>query len=393
MDKSRIYMDYRNATAPLLPVARTAMLKALDLIGNPSSVHAEGRAARAIIDTARRQIAELCGAEANAVIFTSGATEAAAMVLSPHFRMGKSDMTIGHLFVSAVEHPCILCGGRFGQDQVSILSVDHNGLIDLDDLDKMLSARASKDSVSMVALQLANNETGVIQPVAAAAKIVREHGGILVVDAVQAAGRMPINQAALGADFLVLSSHKIGGPKGAGALVCAGEILMPSPLIPGGGQEKGHRSGTENPAALAGFGAAAAFALADLDSRVEDMKRMRDALEAGILKLAPDCVIYGAAVPRLVNTTFFALPGLKAETAQIAFDLEGVAVSAGSACSSGKVGPSHVLKAMGHDVVPGGIRISIGGQTTQDDIDAFFTAFAKINEKREKNRKEKRALV
>ncbi|MCP4317178.1 MAG: cysteine desulfurase [Hyphomicrobiales bacterium] len=392
MIKSRIYMDF-NATAPLLPVARAAMLEAMDLTGNPSSVHSEGRSTRAVIDSARRLVAEMCGSETSAVVFTSGATESAATVLTPDYKMGKSDLRVGHLYVCAVEHPCMLSGGRFDADQVSTVNVDSSGIIDLDDLGNQLHSHQQTDGPAMVAIQLANNETGIIQPVADAAALVRDQGGILVVDAVQAAGRLPIDMAALGADFLLLSSHKIGGPKGAGAIVGVGEVMMPTPLIPGGGQEKGHRSGTENPAAIAGFGAAAAFASTNLEARAADIKQLRDALETGISGIAPDCLIYGADVPRLVNTTFFSLPGLKAETAQIAFDLEGVAVSAGSACSSGKVGPSHVLKAMGQDVDPGGIRVSIGAQTTEADIDRFLEVFTKIDGKREKKRQENGALV
>ncbi|MEM9107123.1 MAG: aminotransferase class V-fold PLP-dependent enzyme, partial [Pseudomonadota bacterium] len=243
MGKSRTYLDY-NATAPLLPAARAAMEDALDHVGNPSSVHEEGRKARALIDRARRQVADLCGADPAGVIFNSGATEAAATVLTPHFKMGKSDLGIGHLYVSAVEHPCFLCGGRFAADAVTLVKVDQNGLIDLDALKTCLDHHDSDAGIPMLALQLANNETGVVQPVEAAGALVKDHGGLLVVDAVQAAGRLPMDMAGLGADFLVLSSHKIGGPKGSGALVCAGEVLMPSPLIPGGGQEKGHRSGT-----------------------------------------------------------------------------------------------------------------------------------------------------
>ncbi|MEX3009157.1 cysteine desulfurase family protein [Hoeflea sp. TYP-13] len=392
MNKSRIYMDY-NATAPLLPVARAAMSDALDLPGNPSSVHAEGRAARAVVNTARRQVAALCGADAAGVIFTSGATEAAATVLTPHFKMGKADLAIGHLYVSAVEHPCVLNGGRFDADHVTKLEVDENGVVDLEGLRNHLTTHDQSIGLPMVAIQLANNETGVLQPVTEAAQITKEHGGILVVDAVQAAGRLPIDMGDLGADFLLLSSHKMGGPKGVGAVICAGEVMMPLPLIPGGGQEKGHRSGTENPAAIAGFGAAAAFVSTDLAARSDGIRQMRDELEAGILACAPDCIIHGAESPRLVNTTFFSLPGLKAETAQIAFDLEGVAVSAGSACSSGKVGPSHVLAAMGQDADLGGIRVSIGAESTQGEIRRFLEVFAKINEKREKNRQENGALV
>lgn len=392
MNKSRTYLDY-NATAPLLAQARAAMADALDMIGNPSSVHEEGRKARALIDKARRQVADLCGADPAGVIFTSGATEAAATVLTPHFKMGKSDLSIGHLYVSAVEHPCFLCGGRFAGDDVTIVKVDRNGLIDLDALRACLDNHDSDAGIPMLALQFANNETGVIQPVEATAAVIKEHGGLLVVDAVQAAGRLPLDMTALGADFMILSSHKIGGPKGAGALVCAGEVLMPSPLIPGGGQEKGHRSGTENPAAIAGFGAAAAAATDDIAMRADAMRALRDELEEGMKRIAPDCHIYGAQVPRLPNTSFYAWPGLKAETAQIAFDLEGISVSAGSACSSGRVGPSHVLAAMGEDVDPGGIRVSLGERTTAEDIAHFLTVFAKIDEKREKKRKEKGALV
>lgn len=392
MVKSRTYMDY-NATAPLLPAARAAMHAALDLVGNPSSVHGEGRAVRALIDKARRQVAKLAGASSTGVIFTSGATEAAATVLTPHFKMGRSDLRIARLYVLASEHPCMLCGGRFSPDCVTSVSVDGEGLVDLDDLARHLQSHDKSAGLAMVAIQLANNETGVVQPLQDAAAIVKEHGGILVVDAVQAAGRLPIDIEALGADFLLLSSHKIGGPKGAGALICAGEIMMPSPLIPGGGQEKGHRSGTENPAAIAGFGAAAEFALDGLDERARRLAELRDRLEAGVLARAADCIIHSAESPRLVNTIFFSLPGLRAETAQIAFDLEGVAVSAGSACSSGKIGPSHVLQAMGKDANFGGIRVSIGHETTAEDVERFLAVFDKINAKREKNTQEKGSLV
>ncbi|MDF2374340.1 MAG: cysteine desulfurase family protein [Rhizobiaceae bacterium] len=381
MNKSRIYMDY-NATAPLLPQAREAMLAALDLPGNPSSVHAEGRLARSRISTARRQVAALVGAPAAHVTFTSGATEAAATLLSPHYKMGKADLFISHLYVSAVEHPCVLAGGHFAHDEISTIKVDHDGIVDLAHLTALLEAHDRSTGLPMVAVQMANNETGICQPVSQVAEIVNKAGGILVVDAVQAAGRMPIDMSASGIDFLFISSHKLGGPKGAGAIVSAGEIMMPKPLIPGGGQEKGHRSGTENPPAICGFGAACAMALENLSESLSDIGDRRDALEGAMRASAPDCIIYGQDQMRLVNTIFFCLPGLKAETAQISFDLEGIAVSAGSACSSGKVGPSHVLAAMGRDTALGGVRVSIGSGTSAEDVNRFLAAFEKINSKR-----------
>jgi cysteine desulfurase len=233
----------------------------------------------------------------------------------------------------------------------------------------------------MVAIMFANNETGVIQPIREIARMLKPFGAVFVVDAVQAAGRIQIDIGALGIDFLLLSSHKIGGPKGSGAIVSAGEMLMPVPLITGGGQERGHRSGTENPAAIAGFGAAAERALAGID-QMKSILALRDRMEVGMRAIAPDVVIYGETGERLPNTSFFALPGLKAETAQIAFDLEGVALSAGSACSAGKVGPSHVLSAMGQDADLGALRVSLGPSTLPEDIDGFLDAFGRINAKR-----------
>jgi cysteine desulfurase len=211
---------------------------------------------------------------------------------------------------------------------------------------------------------------------------VHRHGGLLVVDAVQAAGRVPVDIEALEADFLILSSHKLGGPKGAGALVSRGEVLMPAPLVRGGGQEKGHRSGTENPAALAGFAAAARFAAADLAARNARIAVLRDGLEAGMRIATNDVIVHGADVERVPNTSFFSLPGLKSETGQIAFDLEGIAISAGSACSSGKVGQSHVLTAMGIDAALGGRRVSLGPGSTEADVDRFLAAFSRIVSRR-----------
>jgi cysteine desulfurase len=377
MAENRLYLDW-NATAPLHPAAREAALCAVDLYGNPNSVHAEGRAARAAIEASRRQIGAMVGVKPAQVIFTSGATEAANMVLTPTFRMGRTPLVIGHLYVSAIEHPAVREGGRFAKERISEIKVTGQGVVDLLALEEALAAHDRANGLPMVAIMLANNETGILQPVREAGQIVKAHGGLLVVDAAQAAGRVPLDICEIGADFLILSSHKIGGPKGAGALVSLGEILMPAPLLVGGGQEKGHRSGTENVPAIVGFGAAAAVALLGFEARNETIRALRDRLEAGMREAAPDVVVHGAGADRLANTSFFTLPGLKAETGQIAFDLEGVALSAGSACSSGKVGESHVLVAMGCDPREGALRISLGFATTEDDVDRAIQVFARI---------------
>ena len=377
MAATRLYLDW-NATAPLHQAARDAMLRAMDIQGNPNSVHGEGRAARAAVETARRQVASLTGAAPAHVVFTSGATEAANMVLTPEFRMGRTPLTVSHLYISAVEHPAVREGGRFPKDRISEIPVTSAGMVDLAALEAMLSAHDKASGLPMVAIMLANNEAGILQPVSEAAKVVQAAGGIFVVDAVQAAGRVAIDIEAIGADFLILSSHKIGGPKGAGALISRGEVLMPKPLIHGGGQEKGHRSGTENTLAIIGFGAAADAALADFDGRNAGIGMLRDRLEEGMRLAAPDIIIHGKDGARVPNTSFFTLPGLKSETGQIAFDLEGVAISAGSACSSGKVGESHVLVAMGCDPKLGALRISLGPATTEADVDRAIAALARI---------------
>ncbi|WP_117191192.1 cysteine desulfurase family protein [Rhizobium terrae] len=377
MARERIYLDW-NATAPLSAPARAAMLDALQLPGNASSVHGEGRAARSAIDRARRQVASLVGAEAAHVTFVSGATEAANHVLTPEFRMGRAPLTVGRLYVSAIEHPAIREGGRFDPSDVAEVPVTRDGILDLKGLEILLAEHDRGTGMPMVAVMLVNNETGIVQPVAEAAGLAHAHGGLMVVDAVQAVGRIPVDINGLDADFLILSSHKIGGPKGVGALVSRGEVLMPKPLIRGGGQEKGHRSGTENFHAIAGFGAAAEAARENLDERNVAIGLLRERLERGMRQAAPDVIIHGEYALRVANTCFFTLSGLRSETGQIAFDLEGVAISAGSACSSGKVGESHVLTAMGHDPKLGALRISLGPETTETDIEQAIAAFAKI---------------
>lgn len=256
MNGQRVYLDY-NASAPLLPAARTAMLSALENHANPSSVHVEGRAARRTVETARAQVAALVGAEAANVVFTSGASEAASMLLTPHWRMGRSPLRVARLYVSASDHPCLLNGGGFDREAMTIVGVGADGVLDLGALDRALVAHDHGEGLPLVAVHAANNESGVIQPVSDIAAIVRARRGLLAIDAVQAAGRVPVDISGDYGDFLILSSHKIGGPKGAGALVAKATLTMPRALVSGGGQEKGHRAGTENVAAIAGFGAAA----------------------------------------------------------------------------------------------------------------------------------------
>jgi cysteine desulfurase len=379
MTAGRAYLDW-NASAPLSEAARTAMVAALDA-ANPSSVHREGRAARGLVEEARRAVAALVNGKPEHVVFTSGATEAASTLLSPDWRMGRSPLRMGKLYVSEADHPCVLSGGRFPVERVIRIGVGRDGILDLGALESALAVHDKADGVALVAVHAANNETGVIQPAEEIGRIVKAAGGVLALDAVQAAGRIPLDISAGYADYLILSSHKIGGPKGAGATVAAADLMMPAPLVTGGGQEKGHRAGTENPPAIAGFGVAAREALAGLD-RIAAVRRKRDAIESIVTELVPDAVFFGAGAPRLANTSFFAIPGMKAETAQIAFDLAGVALSAGSACSSGKVGPSHVLKAMGFGDDVGALRVSIGPTTGDREIELFRKALAGIAARR-----------
>jgi cysteine desulfurase len=371
----RAYVDW-NATAPLRPEARDALEEALATIGNPSSVHAEGRAARHLIEQAREEVAHLVGARRANVIFTSSGTEANALALTPAIATAHQKQPRDRLFMSAIEHSSVRAGGRFPREAIEDLPVDADGRLDLAALAGAL-ARASRPLVSVM---LANNETGVIQPVAETAAIVHAANGIVLVDAVQAAGRIAVDIGALGADLLTLSAHKIGGLKGVGALVRASDdIHVADPLIRGGGQEGGLRAGTENVAGIAAFGAAAAAARVRLKDEAARMLALRNRLEAGLKAISPQAAIFGEAAERLPNTTLFALEGMKAETAVIAFDLEGVAVSSGAACSSGKVQPSHVLAAMGvSPALRGAVRVSLGWSTTDADIERLLGAWRKL---------------
>ena len=368
----RAYFDW-NATAPLRDEARLAASVALGLTGNASSVHAEGRAARRLVEEARSQVAGSVGAEARNVTFTSGATEANMLALTPTLEIGGRKEQRDRLFVSAIEHPSVRCGGRFAPDQVEELPVTIDGVVDL----SALEAALAKSRRPLVSVMLANNETGAIQPIRAIAEIAHAASGVLHVDAVQGPGRIDCNIGTLGADLMSISSHKLGGPLGAGALVCRADIHIGEPLIKGGGQERGLRAGTENVAAIAGFGAAAAMAC---KTDVARIAALRDRFEASLTKSSPQAVIFSRSAPRLPNTTLFTVPGLKAETAVIAFDLNGIAVSSGSACSSGKVQASHVLSAMGVEpgLARGAVRISLGWSTTEADIEMLLTAWNKV---------------
>lgn len=372
----RSYFDW-NATAPLRDEARAAYAAALAVPGNPSSVHAEGRAARRLVETAREQVAALVAARPGDVFFTSSGTEANMLALTPAIDVAGDRRPRSRLLLSAIEHVSVCAGGRFAREAIEELPVDAQGRLD----PAALGSAVVKSPRPLVSLMLANNETGVIQPVAEAAAVVHAVGGLLHVDAVQAAGRIDCDIAALGADLLTLSAHKIGGPKGVGALIRrSDDIHIPDPLIRGGGQERGLRAGTENVAGIAAFGAAAAVARRERAAEAAHMLALRDLLETGLRAISPAVVIFGANAERLPNTTLFTVPGMKAETAVIGFDLAGVAVSSGAACSSGKVQPSHVLAAMG--VLPpltrGAVRVSLGWTTSAADIESFLNAWRKL---------------
>jgi cysteine desulfurase len=369
----RVYLDW-NATTPLRAEARDAMLAAYELIGNPSSVHAEGREARRLVEDARAALAAAVGALPRNVVFTSAGTEANALALSPGLR-GPSGGPVERLLASAVEHASVLAGGRFPPDRIGLIRVTRSGVIDLDHLETLLG----EGPRALVSIMAANNETGAIQPVAEAARIVHEAGGLLHVDAIQALGKIPFNMNAVGADLATVSAHKIGGPKGIGALLVAEGIAGLEPVLRGGGQEKNRRAGTENVAGIAGFGAAVEAVFQALPEDAQRMATLRTRLENGLSAVA-GATVFSDDATRLPNTVLFTAPGLKAETAVIGFDLEGIAVSSGSACSSGKVQPSHVLSAMGYDatVAQGAVRLSLGWSTEPDDINRALEAWRKL---------------
>ncbi len=371
----RAYLDH-NATTPLRHAAAEAMTRALQIVGNPSSIHAEGRAARAAIDRARHQVAAAVGGRARDVTFTSGATEALATLLrlSPSIVGTAGGGSFVRFIRPDVEHGAVLAACGAAAERAP---VDADGLVRLAEIDAMLA----EPGAAIVALQAANGETGVLQPVAAVAERARAQDAIVVCDAVAAFGKVPLDLATLGVDALVVSAHKIGGPKGVGAIILNGDRLaIAEPLIGGGGQEMRRRSGTENVAGIVGMGAAAETVVAEINAEAKRLAALRDQLMAGLRAVRPDLVVFGEGSPRLPNTLNVGVPGLRSETAVIAFDLAGVALSSGSACSSGKVKRSHVLDAMGvaPELAESALRFSLGWTTTEADVGKAIAAFETI---------------
>ena len=369
----RVYLDW-NATTPLRAEARQAMADAWELSGNPSSVHTEGRQARRLVEDARAVIAGAVGARPQDVIFCSGGTEANALALTPGLRRG-AGRKVERLLVSAIEHTSVLSGGRFRPEAIGTIRVTGSGLVDLDHFRALLAAGPP----ALVSVMLANNETGAVQPAAEVARIVHDAGGLLHVDAIQAFGKIRFDIKSIDADLVTLSAHKIGGPKGVGAVVLAADVQGLEPLLRGGGQELRRRAGTENVGGISAFGAAVKAAMAALEGDVSRLGGLRNRLEDG-LKQTPGMIIFSDDAPRLPNTTLFTVPGLRAETAVIGFDLAGIAVSSGSACSSGKVQPSHVLDAMGQgrELAQGAVRLSLGWSTSEADIEMTLKAWRKL---------------
>lgn len=367
----RIYCDH-NATSPLRPMARAAALAALDLGGNASSVHAEGRRARGLVERSREAVAAALGVSPGGVTFTSGATEAAGQALTPAL-VGAGTV----LLHGASEHACVLAGGAFPSANRRSIPVDGNGLLDLAALEEALRTVGAR---AVLAVQAVNNETGVVQDLPTIAALARTHGATLVCDAVQAIGRTRFDWPAV-ADILFISGHKLGAPAGVGALVRArSDVPNPPALITGGGQERGARSGTENLSGIAGFAAVIAAAAENTEAENARLAALRDRFEAGLIRLVQGVAFFGAGARRVGNTSCFALPGLAAETALIAFDLAGVALSSGSACTSGKVGRSHVLAAMGvsPEAASRALRVSFGWSSSEADVDALLSSSASV---------------
>jgi cysteine desulfurase len=378
------YLDH-NATSPLRPESLGAMTHALGVGGNPSSIHGRGRAARALVEDAKAVIARFAGAPAHEIVFTSGATEAANLALAgaiegalDQHAAERKTARITRLFVSAIEHPAVYVPAQRLAERVpgvrlEPLPVTPDGVLDTEAL--RVALREGKGR-ALVAVMAANNETGVIQPIAEVSRLAREAGALLLVDAVAAAGKIALDAALC--DYMVLSAHKIGGPQGAGALILAKEAPF-APQLVGGGQQGGLRAGTENLSGIAGF-AAAAHAVRDGEGERARILHLRDRFEALLAAAIPEAVIFGAGAPRLIGTSNFALPGLSSETALIALDLDGVMLSAGSSCASGKLSASPVLAAMAvpHDLASCALRLSLGWNSEMADIEAAIASLTKL---------------
>jgi cysteine desulfurase len=394
------YLDH-NATSPIRPECLTAITHALAVGGNPSSIHAKGRAARAIMEEAREKVAVLTGARAGEVIFTSGATEANDLALfgAVEGSLAEGDASKGsgritRIFISAIEHSSVLAtadrlGERYPWLRVSRLSVTADGAVDLEGL--RVALREGKGR-ALVAVMAANNETGVVQPIAEISRLAREAGALVLVDAVPAAGKIRLDFSLC--DYMVLSAHKIGGPQGSGALVVREGVPL-EPQLVGGGQQKGLRAGSENLSGAAGFGVAA-HSLADGEGERARIAHLRDHFEAALKQAAPEAVIFGVKQDRLCSTSCFAIPGLMAETALIGLDLDGVMMSSGSTCSSGKIAVSHVLAAMGVDeaLAACALRASFGWSSTMEDVHAAIASLIKLRERvRGQNNRSKEAAA
>ncbi|GDX38125.1 cysteine desulfurase [Methylocystaceae bacterium] len=365
---SRIYLDH-NATSPLRPEAREAMLAALGSPFNPSSVHTEGRKGKSLLESARETIARGIGGKPKNLIFTASATEAANLALTPALLSGQDRRPIDRLLIAGGEHPAIFQGHRFSPQAIEILPLEKNGQLSLEALQTAISRYPGKKLA--LALQAVNNETGVIQPIEMACDLIKKEAGIFICDATQAIGRVELSLETVKADLLFFSSHKLGGPAGAGALIIASDDLaIQDILIKGGGQEAGRRAGTENIPAVVGFAAAFKSALADLNKERPRLKQLQQDVEDYLVAIGSSYVVFGQQSPRSPNTVTFAIPEIDSQTLLIALDLAGVAVSSGSACSSGKVKESHVLSAMGVRE-KSALRISLGWSSTKRDVEEF----------------------
>ncbi len=372
MTGNSVYLDH-NASAPLLPEAREAIVGALELTGNPSSVHAHGRALRALVDDARAKVAKLAGATREQVVFTGSATEAITQAIVG----GAKALEVGGIVVSAGCHTATLKAAEATGLPVTTIGLDADGYIQVDEIASALSRANDFGAKLLVAVHLVNNETGVIQPVDRIEMLVGTSPHYLLVDAVQAFGKMQLEFSSRAPDMMAVSAHKIGGPAGIGALLLKGHADQVR-LIPGGGQETGRRGGTEAAALIAGFGAAAeAFPSRFYAANVSELIRTA---EEGMRNMAPDLVVFGERADRIGNTSNFAVPGLKNSVAMMGLDLKGISLSSGSACSSGKVGPSHVLKAMGvpAELSESAMRLSVGWNSTEADIEAFLKGFSEV---------------